>query len=188
MAERTSADAMLEFWQRQVEAGTKAWLDAIGRGESADPSRGWRPFVDQSIAAWASVMAQGPVSPEMMAQWRKFLDQWIAAWGEALEKAMATEAFGRALGQYLEQWVGAQAPVRKAAAEVSATVLEALGLPSRADVAALTRLAADLDDRLERVEDQLQAITARLAPAPTSRAASPARRRTPSSRPRRRRR
>lgn len=162
VTEQGSAEAMLELWKRQVEEGTKAWVEAIGRGQSTDPSAVWRPFVDQSIAGWAAVMGQGPVSPELMAQWRQFLDQWIAAWGEALEKAMRTEAFARALGQYLDQWVSAQAPVRKAAAEVSATALGALGLPSRADLETLSRLAADLDDRLEGVEDQLKAIATRL--------------------------
>lgn len=172
MAERTGAEQMLEFWKRQMEEGTKAWLEAIGRGESADPSRLWRPFVDQSIASWATVMGQGPVSPELMTQWKQFLDQWIAAWGEALERAMHSEAFARALGQSLDQWVNTQAPVRKAAAEVSTTALEALGLPSRADLESLSRLLTDLDDRLERVDDQVQAIAARLAASRPSAAAS----------------
>jgi len=174
MAERTSAEQLLEFWKRQMDEGTNAWLEAIGRGESADPSRLWRPFVDQSIASWATVMGQGPVSPELMTQWKQFLDQWIAAWGEALERAMRTEAFARVLGQSLDQWVNAQAPMRKATAEVSATALEALGLPSRTDLELLSRLVTDLDDRLERVEDQVQAMAAR--PRPRA-AAAPSHRR-----------
>lgn len=177
MAEQT-IDEMLKFWKRQVEAGTNAWVEAIARGEGADPAQVWRPFVDQSIAAWAAVMAQGPVSPQLMAQWKQFLDQWIAAWGEALESAMKTETFGRALGQYLEQWLNAQAPTRKAAAEMSTTALEALGLPTRADLAAVARVTADLDDRLERLEDQLRDLATRAEAKPRRRTPAPPRRKS----------
>lgn len=162
MAERSDTDVLFDAWKKQIETGTKAWTQAMGRAQTADPSQFWRPFMDGSIAAWAALMAQGPVSPDLMAQWKAFLDQWIAAWGKALEQAMGTEAFAAALGRHLEQWLALQAPARKAAAEAGEAALGAMGMPSRAEVTGIARRISDLDDRLEGLEDKLGAVIARL--------------------------
>ncbi|MGQ0549938.1 MAG: poly(R)-hydroxyalkanoic acid synthase subunit PhaE [Armatimonadota bacterium] len=162
MAERSNTDVLFDAWKKQVETGTKAWTQAIGQAQTADPSQFWRPFMDGGIAAWAALMAQGPVSPDLMAQWKSFLDQWIAAWGKALEQAMGTEAFAAALGRHLEQWLALQAPVRMAAAEASEAALGAMGMPSRAEVTGIARRISDLDDRLEGLEDKLGTVIARL--------------------------
>lgn len=149
MTQSAAADALLNFWKKQVEEATKAW---------ADPGQFWRPIMDPAIGAWASLMARGPVGPEVMAQWKQFLDQWIEAWGEALERAMHSEAFAGALGRYLDQWVATQGPVRKAAAEVSEAATAALGLASRTDVAAIARQLTGLEDRLDELSEQLRAV------------------------------
>jgi hypothetical protein len=166
MTERSSADALFDLWKQQIEAGTKAWTRAWtqpgGQTQAPDPSQFWRPFMDQGIAAWASLMAQGPVSPDLMAQWKQFLDQWISAWGSALEQAMGTEAFASALGQHLEQWLALQGPARKAAVEASEAALGAMGMPSRAEVTGIARRITELDDRLEGLEDRLGTVISRL--------------------------
>jgi len=162
MAERSSAEALLELWKRQMEEGTRAWTQSLGQAQTADPSQVWRPILDQGIAAWASLMAQAPANPDLMAQWKQFLDQWIAAWGEALERAMGTEAFAQALGRYLEQWLSVQAPVQRGAAQAAEATLTALGMPSRSEVMGISRRISDLDDRLEGIADQLQALALRL--------------------------
>lgn len=158
----SSADALLEFWKRQIEEGTRAWVQATSQARTADPLQVWRPFVDQGIAAWSAFMSQGPVGPDMLAQWKRFLDEWIAAWSKALEQAMGTEAFAQALGRHLEQWLSLQGPARQASAQAGEAWLSALGLPSRAAVAGLGRRMDDLGDRLEDVEDLLRAVAARL--------------------------
>ncbi len=177
MTEKTNADAVFDVWKRQIEAGTKAWTQAMGQTQTADPSQFWRPFMDGGIAAWAALMAQGPVSPDLMTQWKSFLDQWIAAWGKALEQAMGTEAFASALGRHLEQWLALQAPARKAVVEAGEAALAAAGMPSRADVTGIARRMSDLDDRLDGLEDQLGDVLARLdslAAALGTRAGAPA--------------
>lgn len=162
MGEQSNADALYDVWKKQVEAGTKAWTRAMGQAPTADPVQFWRPFMDQSIAAWAALMTHGPVGPDLMAQWKSFLDQWIAAWGKALEQAMGTDAFAVALGRHLEQWLALQAPARKAMTEASEAALAAAGMPSRTEVTGIARRISDLDDRLEGVEDRLGAVMARL--------------------------
>lgn len=148
MATKTGPEALLEFWKQQFEEGTKA----------ADPSKVWRPFMDQGIAAWAAIMARGPVSPDLMAQWKQFLDEWITAWGKALEQAMGTEAFAQALGRYLEQWTAVQAPVQKAAADMA----QALGMASRVQLSDVARHVADVEERIETISDQVGALTSRI--------------------------
>lgn len=191
MTDRSSADVLFDAWKTQVEAGTKAWTQAMGQAQTADPSQFWRPFMDGSIAAWAALMAHGPVSPDLMAQWKSFLDQWIAAWSKALEQAMGTEAFAAALGRHLEQWLALQAPVRRATAEMSEAALAAAGMPSRAEVTGIARRISELDDRLEGLEDKLGIVIARLEAltALTSRGTVPAQGTRPATqRPRRKKR
>lgn len=136
MAENSSTQALFDLWKKQIEEGTQAWLTKL--------------------------LAQGPMTPDLLAQWKQFLDQWIAAWGKVLEQAMGTEAFAQALGKYLEQWLALQAPVRKAAAESSEAMLSALGIPSRSQVVGIARQLADLEDRIEGLEDRLGALMTRM--------------------------
>ncbi len=161
MTETPGADALLNFWKTQVEEATKAWTRAVDQAQAVDPAQFWRPVMDPAIGAWAELMARGPMSPDLMAQWKQFLDQWIEAWGEALERAMHTDAFAQVLGRYLDQWVAQQAPVRKATAEISEAATAALGLASRADVAAIGRQLTGLEDRLDDLSEHLRTLLAR---------------------------
>ena len=141
MATKTGPEALLEFWKQQMGEGNI-----------------WRPFMDQGIAAWAALMARGPVSPDLMAQWKQFLDEWIASWGKALEQAMGTEAFAQALGRYLEQWTAVQATAQKASADMA----QALGMPSRAQLSNVVRQVTDMEERIEVLTDQVGALASRI--------------------------
>jgi hypothetical protein len=167
MTDATGADALLNFWKTQVEEATKAWTRAVSQTQAVDPAQFWRPVMDPAINAWAEVLARGPVSPDVLGQWKQFLDQWIDAWGQALERAMQTDAFAQALGRYLDQWVAGQAPVRKAASEMSEITAAALGVASRSDVAAMQRQLTDLEDRIDELHDQMRALLTRSGAART---------------------
>jgi hypothetical protein len=162
MAEDSSTQALFDLWKKQIEEGTQAWLRTVGQSQAVDPALFWRPFMDPAIAAWSKLLTQGPASPDLLSQWKQFLDQWIAAWGKVLEQAMGTEAFAQALGRYLDQWLALQAPAKKAAAESTEAVLSALGIPSRAQMAGLTRQLVDLEDRIEGLEDRFGALMVRM--------------------------
>jgi len=159
-----ASEELFDLWKRQIEAGTQAWtrMMAEGPGRGApDPAAFWRPLMDQGVAAWSRIMSQGPASPDLFGQWKQFLDQWIEAWSKALGQAMGTEAFAQALGSYLDRWLLAQGPVKKAGEESAETLLQAFGLPSRAQVAGVARQLAEVDDRLERLEDGVAALLRR---------------------------
>ncbi len=176
MAGDQATQGMFDLWKKQIDEGTQAWQRMVGQSQAADPAQFWRPFMDQGIAAWSKLLAQGPVTPDLMAQWKQFLDQWIAAWGKVLEQSMGTEAFAQALGKQLEQWLSMQGPAKKAADEATEATLAALGVPSRAQVVGVARQLEDLEDRLEGLEDRLAEVLARLdkltAPQPTREKAS----------------
>ncbi len=160
----TASQQLFDLWKRQIEEGTQAWTKAMtgaGSAGAADPAAFWKPLMDQGIAAWSQIMSQGAVPPDLMAQWKRFLDEWIEAWSKALGQAMGTEAFAQALGKYLDQWLVSQGPVRKAGEQSMETMLQSLGLPSRAQVTDVARQLVELEERLERLEDGIAALLGR---------------------------
>jgi hypothetical protein len=155
----------LDVWRRQVADGTRAWAQMVAGAPvpfGLDPIAFWRPVMDQAVTVWTQVMSQMPVSPDLAAQWKQFLDQWIDAWSRALGHVMATDAFAQAFGQSLDLWLTAQAPVKKVGAQATETALLAFGLPSRAQVTGVARQLMDLEERVERLEDSVQAVLERL--------------------------
>jgi hypothetical protein len=160
MADNTSQQ-LLDMWKRQVEDGTQAWLRMMGQGPVAgtppmDPQAFWRPFMDQGMAAWSKVMTQGTApSPDLMAQWKQFLDQWIAAWSRVLEQAMGTDTFAQMMGKQLEGFLNVSGPAKKAAEQQIDASLAGLGLPSRAQVVALARHLAQVEEKIDALEDKL---------------------------------
>jgi hypothetical protein len=167
MADNTSQQ-LLDMWKRQVEEGTQAWLRMIGQGPAAatpamDPQAFWRPFMDQGMAAWSKVMTQGSApSPDLMAQWKQFLDQWIAAWSRVLEQAMGTDTFAKMMGKQLEGFLNVSGPVKKAAEQQIDASLAGLGMPSRAQVVALARHLAQVEEKIDGLEDKLDRALRRL--------------------------
>jgi len=157
---------LLDMWKRQVEEGTQAWLRMMGPGQAApamDPQAFWRPFMDQGMAAWSKVMTQGSApSPDLMTQWKQFLDQWIAAWSKVLEQAMGTDTFAKLMGKQLESFLNVSAPVKKAAEQQIEVSLAGLGIPSRAQVTALARHLAQVEEKIDGLDDKLDRISRRL--------------------------
>jgi hypothetical protein len=158
---------LLDMWKRQVEEGTQAWLRMMGQGPAPtpamDPQAFWRPFMDQGMAAWAKVMTQGTApSPDLMAQWKQFLDQWIAAWSRVLEQAMGTDTFAQLMGKQLEGFLNVSGPVKKAAEQQIDVALAGLGLPSRAQVVGLARHVAQVEEKIDALEDKVDRVLRRL--------------------------
>jgi hypothetical protein len=165
---------LLDMWKRQVEEGTQAWLRMMGQAQAPnpamDPQAFWRPFMDQGMAAWSKVMTQGTApSPDLMAQWKQFLDQWIAAWSRVLEQAMGTDAFAQLMGKQLEGFLNVSAPIKKAAEQQIDASLAGLGIPSRAQVIALARHVAQVEEKIDALEDKVDRVLRRLNDAGPSR-------------------
>ena len=158
----TGSQQLFDLWKRQMEEGTQAWLKMLGQGQPQDPQAFWRPFMDQGMAAWSKVMTQGAPAPDLMTQWKQFLDQWIAAWAKALEQAMGTESFAQAMGKQLEGFLNVSGPVKKAAEQHIEATLAALGVPSRSQVVGLAWQLVQLEEKIDHMEDRLDAVLKRL--------------------------
>lgn len=168
MADNTNQQ-LLDMWKRQVEEGTQAWLRMMGQAQAAapgpamDPQAFWRPFMDQGMAAWSKVMTQGTApSPDLMTQWKQFLDQWIAAWSRVLEQAMGTDNFAQLMGKQLETFLNVSAPIKKAAEQQIDASLAGLGIPSRGQVTALARHVAQVEEKIDALEDKVDRVLRRL--------------------------
>ena len=168
MANRTSSDELFAMWRQQVQAGADAWTKAVQQAASQgqvppsppDPTQFWRQFTEQPSAPsapWAPFQGAGPANPDMLREWKKFLDDWIAAWSKTLEETMSTPAFAEALGKTLDQFLNVQGKAKQTAARSNKATLDALGLPSKDQIVGLSRQLMDLEDRLERLEDKIDA-------------------------------
>ena len=181
MADPTSdRDDLFATWRKQVEAGADAWMKTVqqmaSQGQAPpppDPAQFWRQFTNLGPTGPVPFPGAGPVDPQVLAQWKQFLDDWIAAWSRALEQAMQTEAFAEALGRTLDQFLTVQGKAREAAERSGKATIDALGLPSRDQVIGLSRQMMDLEDRLETLEDKLDALGSR-PPAPAAAPPPPA--------------
>ena len=155
---------LFEMWKKGLEEGTQAWSRLLTQSPAAppDPSVFWKPVMEQWVQAWARMFAAAPVSPDVTTQWKQFLDQSIDAWSRALGQAMNTEAFAQQLGRYLDQWLVAYGPAKKAMDQSLDTALQTLNLASRTQLTAVARQLVELDERVERLEDDVRAVLGRL--------------------------
>jgi hypothetical protein len=158
---------LFDMWRRQLEESTQAWTRLVGQAAPAappDPVAFWRPVLNQGLEQWARMFAQTPASPDLMAQWKQFLDQWIEAWSRVLGQAMSSESFAQLMGRSLDGWLAAQAPLKKAGEQSLEQLLQGLNVASRSQLTSVAKQIVELEERLERVEDGIQAMLARLAP------------------------
>ncbi len=156
---------LFDLWKRQMEEGTQTWMrmmsDAPGR-TAFDPAAFWRPFFEQGASAWTRLMGQAPMSPDFMTQWKRFADEWIEMWSQTLSRVMSTDAFAGTLGKYLDQWMVAQGPMKKGGEQAAENMLQSLNLPSRTQVTNLARQMIELEERIERLEDEIRALPGRI--------------------------
>ena len=166
MTDASAATAQFfEMWRKQLEESTQAWTRMVTQAApvpAPDPLAFWRPVLNQGLEQWARMFAQTPASPDLFAQWKQFLDQWIEAWSRVLGSAMNTDAFAQLMGRSLESMLAAQAPAKKAGEQAIEQAVTTLNLASRTQLTAVAKQIVELEERLERVEDGVQAILRRL--------------------------
>ena len=153
---------LFEMWRKQLEEGAQAWSKLLTQPAAppppSDPMTFWRPLVEQWVQASARAFSQTPVTPDLMSQWKQFLDQPIDAWSRALGQVMNTEAFAQMLGRYLDQWLVATAPMKKATDQAVDQALQTLNLASRSQLTAVAKQIVDLEERVERIEEAVNAV------------------------------
>jgi hypothetical protein len=159
-----ASQQLFDLWKKQLDEGTQAWTRLVGQNPTPtpDPLSFWKPAMEHGLQTWARIFATTPVTPDLMSQWKQFLDQSIEAWSKALSQVMSTEAYAQAMGKAMEQWMTAAAPVKKQADQSIEGALQALNMPTRAQVTALAKQVMELEERLDRLDDGISAILRRL--------------------------
>ena len=159
-----ASQQLFDLWKKQLDEGAQSWARALGQNPTPtpDPLSFWKPAMEHALQTWARVFATTPVTPDLMTQWKQFLDQSIEAWSKALSQVMSTEAYAQAMGKALEQWTTSYAPAKKQADHSIEAALQALNLPTRAQVTSLAKQLMDLEERLDRLDDGIGAILRRL--------------------------
>ena len=169
MGNAAGPSQLFEQWRKQFEEGAQAWSRLITQTSAAapsptpDPTAFWRPVLDQGVQTWANLFAQTPATPELLTQWKQFLDQWIEAWSKVLGQAMGTEQFAKMMGQSLDQMLVTAAPARKVVDQQIEQALQALNLPSRTQLTGIAKQLVELEDRIDRLEDSINAKLRRLS-------------------------
>jgi hypothetical protein len=169
MADATGPSQLFEQWRKQFEEGAQAWSRLITQTSAAapsptpDPTAFWRPVLDQGVQTWAKLFAQTPATPDLLTQWKQFLDQWIEAWSKVLGQAMGTEQFAKLMGQSLDQMLVTAAPAKKVVDQQIEQALQALNLPSRSQLTGIAKQLVELEDRIDRLEDSINAKLRRLS-------------------------
>jgi len=169
MGNAAGPSQLFEQWRKQFEEGAQAWSRLITQTSAAapsptpDPTAFWRPVLDQGVQTWAKLFAQTPATPELLTQWKQFLDQWIEAWSKVLGQAMGTEQFAKMMGQSLDQMLVTAAPARKVVDQQIEQALQALNLPSRTQLTGIAKQLVELEDRIDRLEDSINAKLRRLS-------------------------
>ncbi|HET6345175.1 MAG TPA: hypothetical protein VFH51_09585, partial [Myxococcota bacterium] len=159
----TPTQQMFDLWKRQIEEGSQAWARMLSQGSTSgapatDPTAFWRPLIEQGFQQWARVLAQGPMTPDVLTQWKQLVDQAIEAWSRSLGQVMGTDAFAQSLGKSLDQFLATSAPMKKATEQSIETGLQALNLPSRAQLTGVAKQIVQLEERVEGLEDALAAL------------------------------
>jgi hypothetical protein len=159
-----ASQQLFDLWKKQLDEGAQSWARALGQNPTPtpDPLSFWKPAMEHGLQMWARIFSTTPVTPDLMTQWKQFLDQSIEAWSKALTQVMSTEAYAQAMGKALEQWMTAAAPVKKQADQSLEAALQALNVPTRAQVVGLAKQLMELEERLDRLDDGIGAILRRL--------------------------
>jgi hypothetical protein len=166
MTDASAATAQFfDMWRKQLEDSTQTWTRMMSQAAPApapDPMAFWRPVLNSGLEQWARMFSQTPASPDLFSQWKQFLDQWIEAWSRVLGQAMTTDAFAQMMGKSLDTMLAAQAPMKKQGEQAIEQALTTLNVASRTQLTAVAKQIVELEERLERVEDGVQAILKRL--------------------------
>lgn len=107
-------------------------------------------------------MSDDTKQPDPFALWKQWYEQNEEAWGKRVAEATGTAAFAEMQGKMLESFLAFQKTLRDA----NRAQLEALGLPTRDDIARLGEIVLGLEEKIDQLKDRVD------APAPVKRPAA----------------
>lgn len=131
-----------------------------------DFARAWQESWEEWGRAWMALAQPAPEGekppPTPAEAWKRSMDRWLGAWAGFLEETTTTPAFAAASGQTLSRMLDVQKPVRDQTEAMMQRWLEAINMPSRADVVRLARQLNEITARLDELGDKVEEIQDRL--------------------------
>jgi hypothetical protein len=122
----------------------------------------WKDSFEEWARAWAGYTQPGAAGekppPTPSEAWKRSMDRWLGAWSTFLEETMNSPNFAAASGQTLNRMLDVQKPIRDQTEETMQRWLEAINVPSRADIVRLARQLNDVTARLDAISDQIEEI------------------------------
>ena len=106
-------------------------------------------------------MTQADPFTEMMAAWKKTTDDFMKTWSQALESAKDTEESEEAVKQARDTYLGTQANIAEARKKVAEPMVEMAGGVPLSEFRRLMDQINTILLRLDRIDDQLSALTAK---------------------------
>jgi hypothetical protein len=127
-----------------------------------DFARAWRESWEEWANAWAGMVqptTEGEKPPPTPAEaWKRSMDRWLNAWSGYLEEMSTTPAFAAASGQTLNRVLDMQKPLRDQTEAAMQRWLEAINMPSRADIVRLARQLNEVNARLDELGDRVEEL------------------------------
>jgi hypothetical protein len=127
-----------------------------------DFASAWRQSWEDWASAWAGLVqptAEGEKPPPTPAEaWKRSMDRWLNAWSTFLEDMSTTPAFAAVSGQTLNRILDVQKPIRDQTEATMQRWLEAINMPSRADVVRLARQINEVNARLDELGDRMEEL------------------------------
>jgi len=127
-----------------------------------DFASAWRDSWEEWARAWAGLVqpaAEGEKPPPTPAEaWKRSMDRWLGAWSTFLEDMSTTPAFAAASGRALNTMLDVQKPLRDTTEATMQRWLEAINMPTRADIVRLARQLNEVTARLDEMGDRMDEL------------------------------
>jgi polyhydroxyalkanoic acid synthase PhaR subunit len=145
----------LELWKRWFEATADSWRKAVEISNKGGDSLGlMKQWLDMMDAARAGLLAGMtlPIAPFT------FFKQWYDATNETLSAAIGdvigSDKFMEVSSEFLNDYANLYALIRR----TNEDYLHNLQLPTRTDIARVAELLINLEDKVDRIENQLEDV------------------------------
>ena len=101
-------------------------------------------------------MSDTAPAPDPFQIWRDWVSQSERQWNDFFNEMMATEQFGESMGQMTQTYLTMQRNM----SEAFGRYFVSLNLPTRTDVLTLGNRLVEIEDRLSKIEAQLEKMAA----------------------------
>jgi polyhydroxyalkanoic acid synthase PhaR subunit len=147
----------MELWHRWIDLMVGTWgKPAVGGADPAALTKHWLELWEQAGAAMTGGTASPPAASDPLALFQRWYEANSEAWARAAEGMIGSEAFMQATSRFLDAYVSGYRAVRQA----SEHYLRNAQLPARADVARVAGLVVALEEKVDRIEEALEALPA----------------------------